>query len=108
MLTQRVICILSAVSLWTHIAFSIRLVAAAANLSLLELAASWFMYRCARHRNLLASLFSARRARTGVVAWIMGMLQAADEKRWGWFVAVLVAWRDWLARLCASATYNRR
>jgi uncharacterized membrane protein YiaA len=27
---------------------------------------------------------------TGVVAWIMGMLQAADEKRWGWFVAILL------------------
>ena len=27
---------------------------------------------------------------TGVVAWIMGMLRAVDEKRWGWFVAVLL------------------
>jgi uncharacterized membrane protein YiaA len=27
---------------------------------------------------------------TGAVAWIMGMLQAADEKRWGWFVTVLL------------------
>jgi uncharacterized membrane protein YiaA len=26
----------------------------------------------------------------GAVAWIMGMLQAADEKRWGWFVAALL------------------
>jgi hypothetical protein len=27
---------------------------------------------------------------TAVAAWIMGMSQAADEKRWGWFVAVLL------------------
>ena len=38
----------------------------------------------------LASLFLLIALVTGVVAWIMGMLQAADEKRWGWFVAVLL------------------
>jgi hypothetical protein len=38
----------------------------------------------------LASLLLLIAAVTGVVAWIMGMLKAADEKRWGWFVAVLL------------------
>jgi hypothetical protein len=38
----------------------------------------------------LASLLLLIALVTGVVAWIMGMLVAADEKRWGWFVAVLL------------------
>jgi hypothetical protein len=38
----------------------------------------------------LASLLFLVALATGVVACIMGMLQAADEKRWGWFVVVLL------------------
>jgi hypothetical protein len=36
------------------------------------------------------SLLPLVASRTGLVAWIMGMLQAADEKRCGWFVTVLL------------------
>ncbi len=39
---------------------------------------------------LRVAVAARTRVVTGVVAWIMGMLQAADEKRWGWFVAVLL------------------
>jgi hypothetical protein len=38
----------------------------------------------------LASLLLLIALVTGVVAWIIGLLQAADEKRWGWFVAAVL------------------
>jgi hypothetical protein len=88
MLTQHVIMILSAVSL-------VALVAAA----LLVATPSAYCLSSARASSCTGALgveiFFALALLlvalvTGVVAWIMGMLQAADEKRWGWFVAVLL------------------
>ena len=88
MLTRRVIAILSAISLG---AIVLILLVAAAPISLcsLRLLAS----SCTGALGIgifLASLLLLIALVTGVVAWIMGMLQAADEKRWGWFVAVLL------------------
>jgi hypothetical protein len=87
-LTRRVIMILSAVSLVALVA-SIVLVAAPGAYCLSSARAS----SCTGALGIgifFASALLLVALVTGVVAWIMGMLQAADEKRWGWFVAVLL------------------
>lgn len=88
MLTRRVIAILSAISLG---AIVLILLVAAAPISLCSLRLLGGSCTGALGIGIfLASLFLLVALVTGVVAWIMGMLQAADEKRWGWFVAVLL------------------
>jgi hypothetical protein len=88
MLTRRVIIILSAVSLVT-LAAAVLVVAAPSAYCV----SSARLGSCTGALGIaifLASLLLLIALLTGAVAWIMGMLQAAEEKRWGWFVAVLL------------------
>ena len=88
MLTRRVIMILSAVSLGTLHAAIILVAAPGA----IACRARDLVH--AQARSALGSFFASALLLvafvTGIVAWTMGMLQTADEKRWGWFVAVLL------------------
>ena len=88
MLTRRVIVILSAVSLVALAAAIILVVAPGAycvsNAGLGSCTGALSIAIFLASALLLVAFF------TGAVAWIMGMLVAADEKRWGWFVAVLL------------------
>jgi hypothetical protein len=88
MLTWRVIMILSAVSL-AAFASAIVLVAAPSAYCVSS-ARLGFCTGALGIAIFLVSLFLLIALVTGMVAWIMGMLQAADEKRWGCFVAVLL------------------
>ena len=88
MLMRRIILILSAVSL-VALATAIILVAAPS----VYCVSSARLGSCTGALGIaifLASLLLVVAFFTGAVAWVMGMLQAADEKRWGWFVAVLL------------------
>jgi hypothetical protein len=87
MLTRRVIIILSAISLS---AIVLRLIAITAPISLCSLRLLGDSCTGALGIGIFfASALLLVVFVTGVVAWIMGMLQAADEKRCDWFVAVL-------------------
>ena len=88
MLTRRVITILSAASLLALGAAIVLMAAPSA-----YCVSSARLGSCTGALSIaifLASLLLLIALVTGVVAWILGMLQAADEKRWGWFVAVLL------------------
>jgi Na+-driven multidrug efflux pump len=88
MLARRVIAILSAVSL-SGIVAGLLVIMAPVTLCSLRLPG----FPCAEALTVavfFVSLLLLVACVTGLVAWIMGMLQAADEKRWGWFVAVLL------------------
>jgi hypothetical protein len=88
MLTRRVSIILSAVSLAAVIAAVI--LAAGSGAYCMTNARLGSCTGALGIEIFVASLLAIVALVTGAVGWIMGMLQAADEKRWGWFVAVLL------------------